>query len=191
MEPQPSGEPLALEFANLRFVVRGREHDGLVAPVDLAGWLRRVAAGLPHPIDERDLEGVNSAHLAAARELRDASRRLLAATVAGAPLDPADAEVLNRTVREAPHWPELSARPAPALALRTSADPVRAALTTVAADAIELLGGPQAATLRACSAPGCIRYFRKEHPRRTCCSTRCSNRVRAARHYARRTASSR
>ncbi|MDQ3722876.1 MAG: hypothetical protein M3376_07395 [Actinomycetota bacterium] len=32
-------------------------------------------------------------------------------------------------------------------------------------------------------------YFRKDHPRRTCCSVRCSNRVRAARHYARRTAS--
>ncbi len=188
-EPQLLGEPLALEFANLRFVARGREHDGLKTPEDLAAWLKRVGERVSHPLDERDLAGVGPAHLAAARDLRDASRRLLSAAVTGAALDPSAAEVLNRIVREAPEWHELSVHPVPGVSSRTSADPVRAALTTIASDAIGLLGGARAATLRACSAPGCILYFRKDHPRRTCCSVRCSNRVRAARHYARRTAS--
>lgn len=188
-EPPLLGEPLALEFANLRFTVRGREHDGLEAPDDLAAWLRRVGERLAHPIRESHLAGIRPADLAAARALRDASRRLLAEVVNGAPLDPTAAEVLNRTVREAPAWHELSVDPAPGTACRTGADPVRAALTTIASDAIGLLGGAQAATLRACSGPGCILYFRQDHPRRTCCSPRCSNRVRAARHYARRTGS--
>jgi predicted RNA-binding Zn ribbon-like protein len=50
------------------------------------------------------------------------------------------------------------------------------------------LTGADAAALRACAAPGCMLFYRKDHPRRAWCSPRCSNRVRAARHYARRTA---
>lgn len=187
-EPPLLGEPLAVEFANLRFAVRGREHDGLKTAEDLAAWLGRVGERLPHPPDARDLARVGPAHLATARDLRDATRRLLSAAVGGAPLDSSAAEILNRVVREAPEWQELSVHPVPGLSFRTSADPVRAALSTIASDAIGLLGGAQAATLRACSAPGCTLYFRKDHPRRACCSARCSNRVRAARHYARRTA---
>lgn len=190
-EPPLLGEPLALEFANLRFAVRGCEHDGLRTPEDLAAWLKRVGERLPHPVGERDLASVGPAHLAAARDLRDATRRLLSAAVTGEPLDPSAAEVLNQIVREAPDWHELSVRPAARVFTRTSADPVRVALTTIASEAIALLGGAAATTLRACSAPGCILYFRKDHPRRTCCSARCSNRVRSARHYARRTASDR
>ncbi len=187
-EPPLLGEPLALEFANLRFTVRGREHDALNAPEGLAGWLRRVSHRLAHPIDERHLAEVSPAQLTEARDLRDASRELLSAAVIGQPLDSSAAEVLNRVVREAPEWPELRVQPAPGVTTRTGAVPVRAALTAIASEAIGLLGGTQAATLRACSAPGCILYFQKDHPRRACCSSRCSNRVRAARHYARRTA---
>lgn len=188
--PPLLGEPLPLELANTRFAVRGREHDGFQSAADMASWLGRVGERLPAPIDEHDLASLSPAHLATARDLRDASRRLLAAAVAGVPLEPSAAETVNRIVREAPAWPELQVDPTPAASSQTSADPVRAALTTIAAELVELLGGEQAATLRSCSALGCILYFRKDHPRRTCCSTRCSNRVRAARHYARRTASS-
>jgi predicted RNA-binding Zn ribbon-like protein len=59
------------------------------------------------------------------------------------------------------------------------------ALGAVAQDAIELLTGPEATTLRACHAPGCVLYFVKTHPRREWCSEACGNRVRAARHYRR------
>ncbi|MDQ3630944.1 MAG: ABATE domain-containing protein, partial [Actinomycetota bacterium] len=181
-EPPLLGEPLAVEFANLRFAIRGREYDGLTAPADLAAWLGRVGERLPYPMHARDLAGVGPAHLAMARDLRDAIRRLLSAAVSGASFDASAAEVLNRVVREAPDWHELSVHPVRGAFIRSGADPVRAALSTVASDAVGLLGGSQAATLRACGAPGCVLYFRKDHPRRTCCSARCSNRVRAARH---------
>ena len=58
-------------------------------------------------------------------------------------------------------------------------------LAQVAEQAAELLGGQDAARLRACYAPGCVLYFIKTHPRREWCSVACGNRVRAARHYQR------
>jgi predicted RNA-binding Zn ribbon-like protein len=84
--------------------------------------------------------------------------------------------------------------PAPALGLRggrlergtqAHVSPVTAGLARVAENAIELLGGADAARLRACRAPGCVLYFVKTHPRREWCSVACGNRVRAARHYQR------
>lgn len=189
--PPLLGEPLALEFANTRFVARGDEHDGLLEPEDLADWLRRVGDRLAHGTTERELCAIDAAHLAAARDLRDAIRTLLAAAVARAPLNPQAAQVLNRVVAKAPEWQELSVHPVPGLVTRTCTDFVGAALASIASDAVRVLGGPSAEAVRACSAPGCVLFFRKDHPRRTCCSTRCSNRVRAARHYARQTASDR
>ena len=63
--------------------------------------------------------------------------------------------------------------------------PVTTGLARVAGQAAGLLGGADAARLRACYAPGCVLYFIKTHPRREWCSVACGNRVRAARHYQR------
>jgi predicted RNA-binding Zn ribbon-like protein len=186
--PPVLGEPLALEFANTRFAHRRHELEGLQAPEDLADWLRRVHDRLPVVPGDRDLDAIGPAQLAAACELRDALRTLLAAATAGATLDPGAAETLNRTARGAPQWHELSTQPQPTAAIYTAAPPVCAALAAIAEDGIRLLTGPDAAALRACAAPGCILYYRKNHPRRAWCSPRCSNRVRSARHYERRSA---
>lgn len=191
VDPPLLGERLALEFANTRFIVRRHEHDGLETSEELGGWLRRVQERLPHSLAERDLQSIDPAHLATARELRDAIRALLTATTARAQLEPEAAEVLNQAVRRAPEWLELTVSPTPGTAARTAADSIGAALASIAADGIRLLGEPDARAVRACSAPGCVLYFEKDHPRRSCCSARCSNRVRAARHYARRTAAGR
>jgi predicted RNA-binding Zn ribbon-like protein len=188
--PPVLGEPLALELANTRFAHRGTELEGLQAPEDLADWLRRIHDRLPLVPADRDLDAISPAQLAAARELRDALRTLFAGATAGATLDPDAAETLNQAVRAAPHWPELSTRPQREPVMHTTAPAVSAALAAIAQQAIWLLTGPDAAALRACAAPGCILFYRKDHPRRTWCSPRCSNRVRAARHYARRTATS-
>ncbi|PGH47228.1 CGNR zinc finger domain-containing protein, partial [Streptomyces sp. Ru87] len=61
------------------------------------------------------------------------------------------------------------------------------ALAVIAADAADLLTGPAAARLTACASPPCNRFLLK-HGRRQWCSTRCGDRARAARAYARRTA---
>jgi predicted RNA-binding Zn ribbon-like protein len=60
-------------------------------------------------------------------------------------------------------------------------------LSALAADAIDLVTGPNRASLRVCGAPGCVLAFVKRHPRREWCSTACGNRVRQARHYLRHT----
>ena len=87
-----------------------------------------------------------------------------------------------------------AALPAPRLALRdghletgppTGPSPVTTGLARVAAESVGLLGGQDAARLRACYAPGCVLYFIRTHPRREWCSVACGNRVRAARHYQR------
>jgi predicted RNA-binding Zn ribbon-like protein len=60
------------------------------------------------------------------------------------------------------------------------------ALAVLADNAADLLTGPDAERLAACGASPCIRYLLR-HGRRQWCSTRCGDRVRAARAYARRT----
>ena len=183
--PPVLGEPLPIELANTRFVRRAHELDGLQEPQELAAWLRQVRERLPFPLADETLDAIGPAELDAARALRDALRSLLAAATSGATLDADAARTLNRTVRAAPRWRELTTRPRPAATLHTAAAPLPATLAAIAEEAIHLLEGPDAATLRACAAPDCILFFRKDNPRRNCCSPRCSNRTRAARHYAR------
>jgi predicted RNA-binding Zn ribbon-like protein len=183
--PPVLGEPLPVELANTRFLERGRERDGLESRDDLADWLARVGERLP--LAEHDRAALEPADLAAARELRDALRTLLEAAAAGRPLDARAAEVLNRRVRAAPRWHELTVAPHLAASVHTAAPPVAAALAAIAEAGIALLAGPGAHALRACPSSGCMLLFVKDHPRRAWCSPRCSSRARSARHYARRT----
>jgi predicted RNA-binding Zn ribbon-like protein len=123
------------------------------------------------------------------RDLRDALRVLAAdrtadpRPVASAPGDRVAESVatVNATSALAPSWPVLVDGRAEQL---TRGPPDDRLLGGLAAAAIEFLAS--APELRACLAPGCVLYFVKDHPRRTWCSTGCGNRVRAARHYARR-----
>jgi predicted RNA-binding Zn ribbon-like protein len=161
-------------------------HDDLRTTADVDAWLDAVG------LDRAGAHATES-ELAKARALRDAVRRLAgyvtrdsrpaaasAMTDVGAALDR-----VNSAVAELP---------APLLALRDSrlelgahggASPVTTGLARVAEQAAGLLGGEDAARLRACYAPGCVLYFIKTHPRREWCSVACGNRVRAARHYQR------
>jgi predicted RNA-binding Zn ribbon-like protein len=182
------GEPLPLELANTRFAHRGHEHDGLGEPADLAGWLRQVRDRLPVALPDRDLAEIGPEDLSAARALRDALRSLFDAATAGTAPEARAAEIVNRAARAAPWWRELATDGGLNAVTRTAAPPVRAALAAIAGEAVALLTNPVAAALRACAAPGCMLFYRKDHPRRAWCSPRCSNRVRAARHYAHRTA---
>jgi predicted RNA-binding Zn ribbon-like protein len=161
-------------------------HDDLRTTADVDEWLDAVGI-------ERAGAHATEGELAKARTLRDAVRRLAAyvtrdsrsaaaSTVTGVA---AALDQVNSTAAELP---------APLLALRDGrlelgahrgASPVAAGLAQAAEQAAGLLGGEDAARLRACYAPGCVLYFIKTHPRREWCSVACGNRVRAARHYQR------
>ncbi|WP_406632129.1 CGNR zinc finger domain-containing protein [Amycolatopsis sp. WGS_07] len=156
-------------------------HDDLETRENLDAWLDAVGI-------DRGARHSSAAELALARRLRAAVRRLAAQVTADdrqpatVSLDTALAD-LNDLVTHLPvpqltlvsgELRETSSRDASA---------VVTGLARVARESIALLGGPDAAKLRACYAPGCVLYFMKTHPRREWCSVACGNRARAARHY--------
>ncbi|WP_436530973.1 CGNR zinc finger domain-containing protein [Actinoplanes sp. HUAS TT8] len=124
------------------------------------------------------------------RALREAIRGILAAFVQGAPPPAGALETVNATLTRVPtaaelHWDT-------ALGLHRSAphptdQVVDHALGVIAADAADLLTGPDAVRLAACDSRPCLRYLLRGG-RRQWCSVRCGDRARAARAYARRTA---
>ncbi|WP_433245783.1 CGNR zinc finger domain-containing protein [Streptosporangium sp. CA-135522] len=175
------GEPLPIELANATYAVRGRLQDGLRTVVELAAWLEAVRGRLALPLPD-SLEPT-TADLAGARELRDGIRALATAATAGSPPEPDAVEAVNKHVRAAPRWRELSWDPVPAAHAHSSAPAVPAVLSAIAQQAVDLFTGPELADLRACHAPGCVLFFVKDHHRREWCSAACGNRARAARHY--------
>jgi predicted RNA-binding Zn ribbon-like protein len=179
-------EPLPVRLMGTIHADTDGIHDELRTPADVDEWLD--AAGL-----DRAGAHATMSELARARALRDAVRRLAAhvtgdsrQAAASAAADVAAAlDQVNSVVAELP---------APMLTLRDGRlelgapggpSPVMTGLARVAEQAAALLGGADAARLRACYAPGCVLYFIKTHPRREWCSVACGNRVRAARHYQR------
>ncbi|HEX4701380.1 MAG TPA: CGNR zinc finger domain-containing protein [Pseudonocardiaceae bacterium] len=69
----------------------------------------------------------------------------------------------------------------------TESNGVDEAIATIARDAIDVVCGDRAPTVRRCAAHGCVRIFFRAHARRQWCSNTCGDRVRAARHYLRQT----
>ncbi|GAA1025818.1 MULTISPECIES: CGNR zinc finger domain-containing protein [Amycolatopsis] len=156
-------------------------HDDLRTREDLDAWLDD--AGI-----ERGPRQSSAAELALAQRLRDAVRRLAAQVTA----DDRQTPTVNLDTALGDLNDLVTHLPVPQLTfvagkLQESASrgtsPVVTGLARVARESIALLGGPEAAKLRACYAPGCVLYFMKTHPRREWCSVACGNRARAARHY--------
>ncbi|WIM99043.1 ABATE domain-containing protein [Actinoplanes oblitus] len=178
-------EPRPVRLMNTVWADRGGVHDALGTPADLGRWLAAADLLPADPV-------VTAAGLRAAISLRDALRRLAALRTADsrstARSAMPDLEVAVWVVNEAAAavrpdaldlvGDRLRRRPA-----APAADPA-AALATVAVEAIALLTEPDG-VLNACTAPGCVLYFVKDHPRREWCSAACGNRARAARHYQR------
>lgn len=107
----------------------------------------------------------------------------------GSPPLPAAVNAINDTLTRVPTAPLLAwddkSGPYRAMPNPTS-ELVDHALAALAADAADLLTGPEAERLTACASAPCNRYLLR-HGRRHWCSTRCGDRARAARAYARRT----
>ena len=182
------GEPAPVRLMNTIWADTAGVHDDLMTPVALRDWLVTVRHR-----DANALDDPSPDELADAKLLRDSLRRLAAfctddpRPAARSPVDSVDdaVAVVNRVVTHRPHAQLVMRdgrlhrdRPAPT-------SPTRVALAELAHDSIDMLTGPTATKLRACHAPGCVRYFVRSHPRREWCSETCGNRARAARHYRR------
>jgi predicted RNA-binding Zn ribbon-like protein len=175
-------EPIAVELHNTLYASGGEPVDGLDTPASANAWLAGLAERLP---GGGTGAGPKRAELI---DLRQVVSEALHALVDGAVPARACMEALNRYSTRGPRsrvarWRDGS------LPVRgwhygraSRADIV---LSALAADAIELLTGPDGANVRACGAPGCVLLFVKGHTRREWCSGSCGNRARQARHYRR------
>jgi predicted RNA-binding Zn ribbon-like protein len=196
------GEPLPVELMNTVAVDGGEVRDALEDDAGAAAWLRAVAdrirdeAGVAlGPLDGGDDDEGEAARRVGGelRRLRDALRRL-AVEATHDPRPPATAPKLNRS--DAIATVNSSARTWPELLWPADAEPSRAyrsaggaagelAVRLIARQGVELFAGSQRELLRPCTAPNCLLYFVKDHPRREWCSPACGNRARVARHYQR------
>ena len=171
------GGPAAVDLVNTTIVERGRPHDLLASERDLAAWLAFER-------DRLDPETISTEiSLADFHALREALRQTFTAAVRGRRPPAGALEAINRASLREPVAPQLdwSAARAPRLSAE-AADP----LAAVARSAIELLARPSRERLRACANPVCVLFFVADKRRRLYCSESCGNRVRVARHAARR-----
>jgi predicted RNA-binding Zn ribbon-like protein len=121
-------------------------------------------------------------------ELRESIRALFEAYVAGRPPLAMTVAGVNAAAAAGPLVPGLmwTTGDGPQIGeQRLGRSAGAKAMAYLAADAMNLLTSPSAAELAACGAHGCIRWFLRTHASRQWCSTRCGDRVRAARHWAR------
>ncbi|MDX3076617.1 CGNR zinc finger domain-containing protein [Streptomyces sp. MI02-7b] len=178
-------EHLALALANSAIALAGGHTvDLLGSPAQANHWL--AERGLA-PLDA----GMREMCATQLRALREQIRSLFASRAEGLPALPAAIGAVNDAMTRLPtaallQWDEVTgpyrATPHPTTAI------VDHALAVLAADAADLLTGPDADRLTACGSAPCNRFLLR-HGRRHWCSTRCGDRARAARAYARRTAS--
>ncbi|GAA3071312.1 hypothetical protein GCM10010448_62650 [Streptomyces glomeratus] len=182
---QGEEEHLSLALANTAIALAsGHTVDLLGTPAQANHWL--TERGLA-PVDA----GMREMCATQLRSLREQIRSLFASRAEGLPALPAAVRAINDAMTRVPTAPLLQwddktgpyrATPHPTTAI------VDHALATLAADAADLLTGPDADRLTACGSAPCNRYLLR-YGRRHWCSTRCGDRARAARAYARRTTS--
>ncbi|GHD36062.1 hypothetical protein GCM10007147_43090 [Nocardiopsis kunsanensis] len=185
LPPAPGAEEHpALELANSRLTLPAkRVVDALETPEASTAWL--VDRGLTGP--DQPLQDYCASRLTG---LRTRVRELLRAHTVGGRPDPAALAAVNDAMRLAATaqpvaWDERSGLHRVQLHSTTLA--VEHAMAQLADDAAALLTGPDAELLVHCEASSCNRFLLRTHARRQWCSTRCGDRVRAARAYARRT----
>ena len=157
--------------------------DALATPAALIGWLSAHEEGLGPADDEVALR------LADFRALRSAIREAVSSTVHGASPSADSVRTLNEASAAVPTALALEDGPGvPVRIERVTASPSRTVqvLATIARSAIELLGGPDRDRLRLCPATRCGTAFVASRSRQVWCSASCGNRMRVARHHARR-----
>ncbi|MEV5205087.1 CGNR zinc finger domain-containing protein [Streptomyces sp. NPDC053720] len=179
---QGEEEHLALALANSAIAMPGGHTiDLLGTPAQTNQWL--TARGLA-PVDA----GMREMCATQLRSLREQIRSLLASRTEGLPAHAAAVAAINDAMTRVPtapllQWDDTSGpyrvNPHPTTAI------VDHAVAALAANAADLLTSPDAERLTACGSPPCNRYLLR-HGRRHWCSTRCGDRARAARAYARR-----
>ncbi|MFE0462907.1 CGNR zinc finger domain-containing protein [Kitasatospora sp. NPDC058965] len=168
---------LPLDFVGTLRARRNAEPlEKLAAPALLDSWF--VEAGM---LDAAP--GADETDLAIAVDLREAVYELVADRLAGRPLSPRPVAALNRQAAGLP----VALRLGPDGTTRTGS--ASQALTSLAREAVRILGGDEAELLRECARPECTQVYldrSRGHRREWCAMATCGNRVKAASYRARR-----
>jgi len=170
------GDHPVLEFLNTVSLIDGQLQDLLQSDADVLATLARI--GYPATFHGTGL-------LAAARTLREDLRSLITARKAGNSLDPKALATLNRFLRAASSYLELT-QPHPgqfALKKVWSHQTPEQALAPVAEAAAELLATGDFHLIRRCESDTCVLWFydrTKSHHRRWCSMASCGNRHKVA-----------
>ena len=175
------GASIALAFVNSLHNGPFGEVDHLSTARELDDWFASRLAARPSP-------KFSAPDIARVHELRLAVREVLVALPDGRRPRRSALHLLNDVARSAPRSAQLawSDDTGPHRGWNSAGSRVDSALAAVATDAIELVTGERGELLRTCEAHGCVRLFVREHARRQWCSNGCGDRVRALRHYQRR-----
>ncbi len=166
-------ERLALDFA-ATLMYRDRPD----SPVELLDSTARLEQWVQQAGVLSVSASASAVDLEAAITLREAIYRSSTARIAGSRIAAADVALLNGSGETPP--PEIALAPDGTVERRGS---IRAAISAITRDAIELLGGADATRLRQCGRDGCTRMFidRSRGQNRTWCGmAQCGNRVNAA-----------
>ncbi|MFC9844741.1 ABATE domain-containing protein [Streptomyces sp. NPDC060223] len=188
LPPAPGADRYrSLDFADTASTLAaGQSYDLLDTPESAMRWLAT------HDLTSPDVR-LYEVCAQRMRTLRGHVRALFAARVDGTAPPQESLAAANEALKAAPTAPLLAWDGAQGLH-RIQAHPtdqaVNHALATLAADAADLLTGPDAELLAACGSAPCDRFLLRTHGRRHWCSTRCGDRARAARAYARRSSTS-
>ena len=188
LPPAPGADRYrSLDFADTAATLpAGQSYDLLAAPESAMRWLA---------VHELTTPGVQLYEVCAQRmrTLRAHVRTLFAARVDATTPPEESLRAVNGALTAVPTAPLLAwdgARGLRRMQAHPTDQAVNHALATLAADAADLLTGPDADILAACGSAPCDRFLLRTHGRRHWCSTRCGDRVRAARAYARRSGAS-
>jgi len=166
-----SGRPSLDYLGTLRWRGRPESREYLSQPSDLADW--GTQSGLA-----TEPMRVTLAQLTAAREIRDVIYRVIFGRINSASPTEADVTALNAAARRPPVELSLGEDGA----VRRSGT-VAQLLSTIARDALDLLGSDQIGLVRECDGPTCSRLYvdsTRARNRRWCSNVECGNQAKVA-----------
>jgi predicted RNA-binding Zn ribbon-like protein len=177
------GDRLALDAANTVRRRGWRYIELITSPDDLRAWLDHERGRLAIPA-EADADLVARFLLT-----RDHVLGVLRAAAGGTVLPAADVHAINQLAAAAPVVRLLGTRPGQHLTRPvTRVDQATRLCADVATAAIDLLTGPDAASVALCDAPGCGQLYLRGRPNQQWCNPHCGTRARSQRHAERNAA---
>jgi predicted RNA-binding Zn ribbon-like protein len=182
IEPAPGDDQsVAVALVNTDYANPREPIDRLEDVRAMRRWLTARAGAPPNlPLGQDSAKRV--------RALRAAIRELLDALIEERSPSDHSLDLLATTTAAAPSSTRLRLERGGALVperITARGAPLDRALALIADDAIALAHDERRELLAECAAPDCVRLLLRDHNRRRWCSTRCGDRVRAARYRAR------